>query len=78
MVKQNAQEILLPLTLVLVAVRPTEVHASSNVRMNKPRRTVKRGKHLPSVVKTTAEPGSVSVSRQILTQLKKRALNSLL
>ena len=55
-----------------------EAHASSNVRMNKPRRTVKRGKHLPSVVKTTAEPGSVSVSRQILTQLKKRALNSLL
>ena len=39
-----------------------EAHALLNVRMNKPRRTVKRGKHLPNAVKTTTEPGSVSVS----------------
>ena len=75
MVKQNAQEILLPLTLVLVAVRPTEVHASSNVRMNKPRRTVKRGKHLPSVVKTTAEPGSANVSNINSCQTLKKSLS---
>ena len=62
MAKHDAQEIQSRLTLALAAVGPTEVHALLNVRMNKPRRTVKRGKHLPSVVKTTAEPGSVSVS----------------
>ena len=62
MAKHDAQEIQSRLTLALAAVGPTEVHALLNVRMNKPRRTVKRGKHLPNAVKTTTEPGSVSVS----------------
>ena len=62
MVKHNAQEIPSPLTLVNAAAKPMAHLALSNVRMNKPRRTVKRDSLLPSVVKTTTEPGSVSVS----------------
>ena len=61
----------------LVVIRPTEAHALLNVRMNKPRRTVKRGKHLPSVVKTTAEPGSANVSNINSCQTLKKSLSFL-
>ena len=77
MAKHDAQEIQSRLTLALAAVGPTEVHALLNVRMNKPRRTVKRGKHLPSVVKTTAEPGSANVSNINSCQTLKKSLSFL-